>query len=194
MGRYWFILRAANTPASQPRSTATINLQTAGAVQGDLREGMEAYFKWMESLAPDCRVNARNIFGFRGASYPLLPDKSIGVVFLLLLPLCNRNLAPLDFCGDRDVRQFWDHYLVTGDRNSSASASFRPLKNCTLLRRLPYGHRQERELPLRPVFLAGEYSLEYGSRGTDADQRDHGYRGLPGSPDEPARSLVNAWY
>ncbi len=72
---------AASIPASQPRSTATIDLQTAGAAQGDLREGMEAYFNWMESLAPDCRANAKNIFGFRGASYPLFPDKGIGVNF-----------------------------------------------------------------------------------------------------------------
>lgn len=28
------------------------HLQTAGAIQGDLREGMEAWFKWMEEIAP----------------------------------------------------------------------------------------------------------------------------------------------
>ena len=81
MGRHWFILNSGKYPSIAADVNSTINLQTAGAVQGDLREGMEAYFSWMESLAPDCRANAKNIFGFRGTSYPLFPDKGIGVNF-----------------------------------------------------------------------------------------------------------------
>src|ERR1019366_340470 len=62
MGRHWFILNSGKYPSIAAEINATINLQTAGAVQGDLREGMQAYFNWMESLAPDYRVNAKNIF------------------------------------------------------------------------------------------------------------------------------------
>ncbi len=40
---------------------------------------MEAYFNWMESLAPDYRTNAKNIFGMRGAHYALTPTKESGV-------------------------------------------------------------------------------------------------------------------
>ena len=49
--------------------------------QGDLREGVEAYFNWMESLAPDFRANAKNIFGMRGTHYPLWPHKGMGVKY-----------------------------------------------------------------------------------------------------------------
>jgi hypothetical protein len=81
MGRHWFILNSGKYPSIAAQVNSTIDLQTAGAVQGDLREGMEAHFNWMESLAPDYRANAKNIFGFRGASYPLFPDKGVGVNF-----------------------------------------------------------------------------------------------------------------
>jgi hypothetical protein len=115
MGRYWFILTSGKYPSIAAETNATIDLQTAGAVQGGLREGMEAYFKWMESLVPDLQANARNIFGLRGASYPLFPDKGIGASFYF-----NANSAfgvwPYWIsAGGWRLRQFWDHYLVTGD-------------------------------------------------------------------------------
>ena len=115
MGRHWFILNSGKYPSIAAEVNATIDLQTAGAVQGDLREGMEAYFNWMESLAPDCRVNAKNIFGFRGASYPLFPDKGIGVNFYYT---GNSAIGIWPYwisAGGWCMRQFWDHYLVTGD-------------------------------------------------------------------------------
>jgi alpha-L-fucosidase 2 len=115
MGRYWFILNSGKYPSIAAGINTTINLQTAGAVQGNLREGMEAYFKWMEEIAPDCRSNARNIFGFEGTSYPLFPDKGFGVNFYYT-PNTQIGVWPYwisagGFC----MRQFWDHYLVTGD-------------------------------------------------------------------------------
>ncbi|HKO20729.1 MAG TPA: glycoside hydrolase N-terminal domain-containing protein, partial [Acidobacteriaceae bacterium] len=115
MGRHWFILTSGKYPSIAPRINTTINLQTAGAVQGDLREGMESYFTWMESLSPDCRANARNIFGFRGASYPLFPDKGIGVSFYYTgtseIGVWPYWVSAGGWC----MRPFWDHYLVTGD-------------------------------------------------------------------------------
>ena len=106
---------AASIRASQPEINSTINLQTAGAVQGDLREGMEAYFKWMEEIAPDCRTNAKNIFGFRGTSYPLFPDKGFGVNFYYTTS-SEIGIWPYWIsAGGWCLRQFWDHYLVTGD-------------------------------------------------------------------------------
>ena len=62
-------------------TNANINLQISPGPQADLREGMNAYFDWMERLAPDFRVNARNIFGMRGTHYSLWPDKGVGVDF-----------------------------------------------------------------------------------------------------------------
>jgi alpha-L-fucosidase 2 len=115
MGRYWFILTSGKYPSIAPETNATIDLQTAGAVQGGLREGMEAYFNWMESLAPDFRTNAKNIFGLRGASYPLFPDKGVGASFYYTAHSAFGVWPYWISTGGWRLRQFWDHYLVTGD-------------------------------------------------------------------------------
>ncbi len=115
MGRHWFILNSGKYPSIAAEVNGAIDLQTAGAVQGGLREGMEAYFNWMESLAPDCRANAKNIFGFRGASYPLFPDKGIGVNFYYTSSSGIGIWPYWISAGGWYLRQFWDHYLVTGD-------------------------------------------------------------------------------
>ena len=115
MGRYWFILNSGRYPVIAQGINSTINLQMEGAVQGDLREGMEAYFRWMEEITPDCRKNAGNIFGCRGASYPLFPDKGLGVKFYYT-PATRIGVWPYWIsAGGCSVRHFWDHYLVTGD-------------------------------------------------------------------------------
>ena len=115
MGRHWFIINSGKYPSIAAGVNSTINLQTAGAVQGDLQEGMEAYFKWMEEIAPDCRGNAKNIFGFRGTSYPLFPDKGFGVNFYYT-GASEIGIWPYWIsAGGWLIRQFWEHYLVTGD-------------------------------------------------------------------------------
>jgi alpha-L-fucosidase 2 len=117
MGRHWFILNSGKYPGIAAEVNSTINLQTAGAVQGGLREGMEAYFNWMESLAPDCRANAKNIFGFRGASYPLFPDKGVGVNFSYPNGPASKAGPYWISAGGWCVRPFWEHYLATGDQD-----------------------------------------------------------------------------
>jgi alpha-L-fucosidase 2 len=115
MGRHWFILNSGKYPGIAAHINSTIDLQTAGAVQGDMREGMEAYFKWMEEIAPDCRNNAKNIFGFRGTSYPLFPDKGFGVNFYYTSS-SDIGIWPYWIsAGGWCMRQFWEYYLVTGD-------------------------------------------------------------------------------
>jgi hypothetical protein len=118
MGRHWFILNSGKYPAIAAEVNSAIDLQTAGAVQGGLREAAEAYFNWMESIAPDCRANAKNIFGFRGASYPLWPDKGMGVKFYYSGSSTIGGLWPFWIsAGGWRMRPFWDHYLVTGDQD-----------------------------------------------------------------------------
>ena len=142
MGRNWFILTSGRYPNIPGEANFTINLQTpglepadirrgeetrpagpgllqtAGAVQGDLREGMEAYFNWIESLAPDCRANAKNIFGFRGTSYPLWPQHGMGVKYYYTNNSAIGSLWPYWIsAGGLAYRPFWDHYLATGDQD-----------------------------------------------------------------------------
>jgi hypothetical protein len=118
MCRYWFILTSGKYCSMQAETNANINLQIAPGVQGDHREGMEAYFNWMESLAPDYRTNAKNIFGMRGTHYALTPTKESGVDTMFDYAGSTGEIWPHPYwlsAGGWCVRPFWDHYLVTGD-------------------------------------------------------------------------------
>jgi alpha-L-fucosidase 2 len=118
MGRYWFILTSGKYPSMAAEVNANINLQISPGPQGDLREGMDAYFNWMESLAPDFRANAKNIFGMRGTHYSLWPDKGFGVAFHYSHASNSGEMWPHPYwvsAGGWCCRPFWDHYLVTGD-------------------------------------------------------------------------------
>ena len=120
MCRYWFILTSGKYCSMQAETNANINLQIAPGVQGDHREGMEAYFNWMESLAPDFRTNAKNIFGMRGTHYSLTPTKDSGVDTHIDYAgsTATGEIWPHPYwlsAGGWCVRPFWDHYFVTGD-------------------------------------------------------------------------------
>jgi len=118
MCRYWFILTSGKYCSMQAETNANINLQIAPGVQGDHREGMEAYFNWMESLVPDYRTNAKNIFGMRGTHYALTPTKDSGVDTHFDYAASTGEMWPHPYwlsAGGWCVRPFWDHYLVTGD-------------------------------------------------------------------------------
>lgn len=118
MGRYWFILTSGKYCSMAAETNANINLQISPGVQGDLREGMDAYFNWMESLVPDFRVNARNIFGMRGTHYSLCPQQGVGVSFHYSWATSTGEIWPHPYwlsAGGWCIRPFWDHYLTTGD-------------------------------------------------------------------------------
>ena len=156
MGRHWFILTSGKYPNIPAETNFTINLQTpglepadirrgeetrpagsgflqtAGAVQGNLREGAEAYFNWIESLAPDCRANARNIFGFRGTSYPLWPQQGMGVKYYYNSSAIGGLWPYWISGGGLCYRPFWDHYLVTGDLEFLRNRVVPGLKDLTL--------------------------------------------------------------
>ena len=120
MCRYWFILNSGKYCSMSAETNANINLQLAPMALGCHREGEEAYFNWMESLVPDFRTNAKNIFGMRGTKYSLTPSKEWGVETMFDHAGSTETgetwphaywLADGPWC----VRPFWDHYLVTGD-------------------------------------------------------------------------------
>jgi hypothetical protein len=118
MGRYWFMYTSGKYCTMSAETNANINLQIAHGVQADLREGMDAYFNWMESLAPDFRVNAKNIFGMRGTHYSLCPQQNVGVSFHYSYAESTGEIWPHPYwlsAGGWCVRPFWDHYLVTAD-------------------------------------------------------------------------------
>jgi alpha-L-fucosidase 2 len=118
MGRYWFILKSGKYPSRMAEVNANINLQLAPGVLGDHREGMNAYFNWMESLYPDFRTNAKNIFGMRGTHYSLWPDIGMGVAFHYSNNRTSGEMWPHLYwlsAGGWCIQPFWDYYLATGD-------------------------------------------------------------------------------
>jgi hypothetical protein len=79
---------------------------------------MAAYFNWTESLYPDYRANARNIYGMRGAHYSLTPTKDEGVDKMYDISTLTGDIWPHPYWlsgGGWCARLFWDQYLVTGD-------------------------------------------------------------------------------
>lgn len=119
MGRYWLLLSCGEFPV-QPMMgevNININLQVAPGNMGALPEAMASYFNWVEGLLPDCRNNARNIFGARGAVFPVLPNKEMGVSFHFATT-AGAGIWPHSYwisAGGWLYSPFWDHYLVTGD-------------------------------------------------------------------------------
>ena len=120
MCRYWFIITSGKYRSVSALTNVNINLQIAPMALGYHREGEEAYFNWIESLVPDLRTNAKNVYGFRGTLYPIAPSKDSGVA-------TQFDHSGTEATGERwphpywlaagawCVRPFWDHYLVTGD-------------------------------------------------------------------------------
>jgi alpha-L-fucosidase 2 len=118
MCRYWFISTSGKYCTMSAETNANINLQIAPGPQGDHREGMDAYFNWMESLYPDYRTNAKNIYGTRGAHYSLTPTKDEGVDKMYDYAGSTGEMWPHPYwisAGGWCVRLFWDQYLTTGD-------------------------------------------------------------------------------
>ncbi len=120
MCRYWFIITSGKYRSISALTNININLQIAPMALGFHREGEKAYFNWIESLFPDFRTNAKNVYGFRGTLYPIAPSKDSGVA-------SQFDHSGTEATGERwphpywlaaggwCVRPFWDHYLVTGD-------------------------------------------------------------------------------
>jgi alpha-L-fucosidase 2 len=118
MCRYWFIITTGKYRSVSALTNVNINLQIAPISLGNYLESEMAYFDWVESLVPDCRTNAKNIYGMRGAHYPIAPTKDSGVFNMFDYADNTGETWPHPYwisAGGWVLRPFWDHYLVTGD-------------------------------------------------------------------------------
>jgi hypothetical protein len=117
MGRYWLMLSCGHYPTMAAEVNANVNLQISLGMMGNLPEAMASYYDWIESVLPDCRKNAQNIFGARGAVYPITPQQGIGVSFHYAVAV-GGGIWPHPYwisAGGWVYSPFWDYYLVTGD-------------------------------------------------------------------------------
>jgi alpha-L-fucosidase 2 len=118
MCRYWFIITTGKYRTLLALTNVNTNLQVAPMTIGYHREGEEAYFNWIESLVPDFRTNAKNIYGMRGTHYAIAPTKDSGVFNMFDYADNTGETWPHPYwlsAGGWVLRPFWDHYLVTGN-------------------------------------------------------------------------------
>ncbi len=118
MCRYWFIITTGKYRTVSALTNVNTNLQVAPITLGNYRESEEAYFRWVESLVPDFRTNARNIYGMRGTHYAIAPTKDSGVFTMYDYAESTGEIWPHPYwisAGGWVLRPFWDHWLVTGD-------------------------------------------------------------------------------
>lgn len=92
---------------------ANLNLQTAGAITGNMAEMMEGYFKLNEAWADDFEINAQKLLGCRGLlACGNSPGPSSGLISAL-------NYAyPYHYVTGEEawlLYPFWEYYQVTGD-------------------------------------------------------------------------------
>jgi hypothetical protein len=118
MCRYWFIITTGKYRSVSALTNVNTNLQIAPMSIGNYLEGELAYFDWIESLVPDYHTNAQNIFGMRGAHYPISPTKDSGVFTSFDYADNTGETWPHPYwisAGGWVLRPFWDHYLATGN-------------------------------------------------------------------------------
>ena len=113
MGRYWLYLRTGDFPPMWGDVNINVNLQMSGAVMGNLPEAIAAYTRWTEGLLPDSRVNARNIFGARGALFPVHPTQRGGQATHFAFGWPHEYWIS---AGGWMYSPMWDYYLATGDK------------------------------------------------------------------------------
>ncbi len=112
MCRYWFIITTGKYRSVWALTNVNTNLQVAPINIGYFREGELAYFNWIESLVPDFHSNAKNIYGMRGAFYPIAPTKDSGVSTMYDHADSTGETWPHAYwisAGGWVLRPFWDH-------------------------------------------------------------------------------------
>ena len=153
MGRYWLLVTAGNYFAE---INININLQIAPGVMGNLPKGMGTFYDWVESVLPDCRKNAENIFGARGAVFPILPSWGLGVSFHYAVSQ-GYGIWPHPYwiSAAAGLQPVLGSIPVSGDLEFLRKRVVPGLKELALsLRGLPHRYRRTRQLRLYSFVLS----------------------------------------
>ncbi len=93
---------------------ANVNLAVSSGNIGNMPEAMEAYFNLIEGIADDWKVNARKLYGCCGVLSGMRTDGDHNL---------HTHFRSRGFCGhfwtagaEWLILPFYEHYLVTGDR------------------------------------------------------------------------------
>jgi len=113
MSRYWLALESGDFPSIWGHLNVNVNLQISGGEMANLPEAMNPFYNWIEGVLPDARNNAKNLFGARGALFSVHPDQQQGVLYHWDFGWPHHYWIS---AGGWAYNPFWDHYLVTGDK------------------------------------------------------------------------------
>jgi hypothetical protein len=113
MSRYWLMLESGDFPPIYGHLNVNVNLQVSGGEMANLPEAMNAFYNWIEGILPDSKNNAKNIFGAHGALYSIHPDQQQGVLYHWDFGWPHHYWIS---AGGWSYSPFWDHYLVSGDK------------------------------------------------------------------------------
>lgn len=113
MGRFYVITHTGDDPPFLFQHNINTNLQVCAGNMTGLHEVMETYFRFFESKFDDFRLNAKRLYGARGALGPVHCDYNSGKLyqFSIVYPHhCWTGMLGWIY------HEFWDYYLVTGDK------------------------------------------------------------------------------
>lgn len=126
--RFYFICSAGETPPNllgiwngeftapwNGSYTYDTNVQNAmdAALSGNMLEGMDGFFRMIESHLPDWRINALKLFGCRGVAAPIVGSPYTGLNLII-----GNNFPAQFWTGGAGwlASYFYDYYRFTGDR------------------------------------------------------------------------------
>lgn len=112
MSRYFLISHTGTLPPCKGQYNINTNLQVCSGNIGALPEKMRVFFDFFESKFEDFRVNAKNIFGFRGIMGSIHPDMDSGYQYHFSGPWPHEYWIS---CAGWVFHEFWDYFLTTGD-------------------------------------------------------------------------------
>lgn len=113
MGRFYMITHTGDDPPFLFQHNINTNLQVCAGNMTGLFEVMEVYFRFFESKFDDFRLNAKRLYGARGVLGPVHCDYNSGKLyqFSIVYPHhCWTGMLGWIY------HEFWDYYLVTGDK------------------------------------------------------------------------------
>ena len=113
MGRFFQITDTGALPPLYGQHNINTNLQVCAGCNTGLLTEMDAYFRYYETKFEDFRTNARKLFGARGLLCSIHCDYDSGLFYHFSKTYPHYCWTG---CLGWIYNEFWNYYLVTGDR------------------------------------------------------------------------------
>ncbi len=113
MGRYFLYTETGARPPQIGQYNININLQVCAGKSTGLWDEMRTFFRFVEFQTADYEENAQRLFGCRGMLMPIHPYTDNGRLTHFSYRWPHHYWIS---CAAWVYNEFWNHYLVTGDK------------------------------------------------------------------------------